>query len=315
MLHTVSLIIGFASLLAAATASASPTDPQSPHQQATTACRLCLYGPDNMAFDAAGNVYLVDTDHNTRSRVLKLSPQGQVLAEWRVFVAVPGRSNGPDGIALDPEGNIFVVDRGGDRILKLSPTGKVLTEFGGFPARAFDEGGHVAVGKHGSIYGVAAGANLIRKFSPQGKLIASWHRGPGKGPDQWNWPEQISVEAHGDLVIDDFRNVRILTLSPSGRTVRAFDAVPNEPLKLASTSSVAVGPEGNIYVADYQLYRIQEFDSHGRLLATIGNTPGNILFKKAPNSIAIDAHGHLYATDGLSVIKFSRQGKLLARWQ
>lgn len=278
-------------------------------------CRLCLYGPDNMAFDAAGNVYLVDSDRQTRSRVLKLSPEGRVLAEWHVFDAVPGRSNGPDGIALDRAGNVFVVDRGHDQILKLSPAGKVLTAFGGFPAHAFDEGGHVAIGRRGNIYGVAAAPDLIRKFSPRGKLIASWHRGPGSGRNEWNQPEQIAVDGQGDLVIDDFRNVRILTLSPTGQAVRAFNAVPNEPLKLASTSSIAVGHDDNIYVADYQLHRVQEFDRQGHLLATLGNTPGNILFEKAPNSIAIDGQGHLYATDGLNVVKFSRKGKLLARWQ
>ena len=116
-------------------------------------------------------------------------------------------------------------------------------------------------------------------------------------------------------MIDDFRNVRILTLSPQGQPVRAFNSVPNEPLNRASVSGATVGPEGNIYVADYQLYRVQEFDPHGRLLATIGNTPRNILFQKAPNSIAVDVQGHLYTTDGLSVVKFSREGKLLARWQ
>lgn len=278
-------------------------------------CRLCLYGPDNMAVDAAGNIYLGDTDHKFRSRVLKLSPGGRVLADWRVFSAVPGRDNGPDGMALDGAGDVFVVDRGHDQILKLSPAGKVLATFGGFPAHAFDEGGHVAVDRQGNIYGAAAVANLIRKFAPDGRLIASWQRGPGAGPDQWNQPEQISVDGHGDLVLDDFRNVRILTLLPTGQPVRAFDAVPNEPLKLASTSSIVIGPDGNIYVADYQLYRIQEFDPFGHLLATIGNTPRNILFKRAPNGIAIDGQGHLYGTDDLSVVKFSRDGKLLARWR
>lgn len=121
-----------------------------------------------MAFDPAGNVYLVDTDHMTRSRVMKLSPQGRVLAEWYVFGGVRGRDNGPDGIALDRDGNIFVVDRGGDQALKLSPTGKVLAKFGGFPARAFDVGGHVAVGKHGNIYVGAAGLDLIKKFRHRG---------------------------------------------------------------------------------------------------------------------------------------------------
>ena len=278
-------------------------------------CRLCLYGPDNMAFDGDGNVYLVDTDHKLRSRILKLSPRGRLLAEWRVFGAVPGRDNGPDGITLDQSGNVFVVDRGSDQILKLSPAGKVGARFGGFPPHAFDDGGHVAVDGHGNIYGVSAASNLILKFSPQGKLIATWQRGPGAGRDQWHWPESISIDGNGNLVIDDFRNVRILTLSPDGRFIHAFDSVPGEPLRRASVSGAAVDSDGAIYVADYQLYRIQEFDPQGRVLATIGNTPGNTLFEKAPNSIAVDGQGHLYAADGLSVVKFSREGKLLARWR
>ena len=278
-------------------------------------CRLCLYGPDNLAFDATGNVYLVDTDHKARSRILKLSPQGHVIAAWHVFSATPGHDNGPDGIALDREGNIFVVDRGSDRILKLSPAGKVVARFGGFPPRAFDGGGHVAVGRDGALYGVSATSNVILEFSPRGKLIANWRRGPGAGLDQWNWPESISIDAGGDLVIDDFRNVRILTLSPEGRPISAFNSVPGEPLRRASVSGAAVGPDGSIYVADYQLYRVQEFDPRGHLLATMGNTPGNTLFRKAPNTIAVDGQGNLYAADGLSVVKFSHAGKLLARWQ
>ena len=278
-------------------------------------CTLCLYGPDNMAFDTAGNVYLVDADHKARSRVLKLSPEGRVLADWHVFDSASGRNNGPDGIALDGEGNIFVVDRGGVQILKLSPAGRVLARFRGFPSRAFDFGGHVVIGKSGEIYGVAAASNLILKFSPQGNIVAKWHRAQGAGLDQWHNPETISIDNDGNLVIADWGNVRILTLSPNGHTVRAFAAVPNEPLKVSSVSGAVVGPDGNIYVADYQLLRVQAFNSHGRLLATIGNTPGNRLFEKAPNSIAIDRSGVLYASDGLSVVKFSRAGKLLARWR
>lgn len=303
------------SILALVIVASAQEPSHSPQSDHASTCSLCLYGPDNMAFDAAANVYLVDTDHNARSRVLKLSPQGSVLAEWHVFDAVPGHNNGPDGIALDRDGNIFVVDRGGDQALKLSPAGKVLAKFGGFPPRAFDDGGHVAIGRHGNIYVVAAGPDLLMKFSSQGKLIASWHRDRGPGVDQWSQPESISIGDSGNLVIQDFRNHRILILSPAGKTIRAFEGIPNEPLKLASISGAVVGPDGNIFVADYQLYRVQEFDAHGHLLATIGNTPGNILFMKAPNSIAIDEHGNLYSADGLSVVKYSRKGKLLARWQ
>ena len=275
-------------------------------------CKLCLYGPDNMAFDRAGDIYLVDTDHKARSRVLKLSPQGKELSEWHVFPVIPGRDNGPSGIALDRKGDILVTDA--QAVLKLSPKGGLLATIGAEPG-ILDVQSHVAIDGKGDIYFAQAQRNLIRKFSPDGKLLASWQRPKGSGADQWNQPEQISLASDGNLVVQDFGNHRMMILSPSGRTISTFDATRNVPLKLASTSSSCVDREGHIYVADYQLYRVQEFDSRGNLLATIGNTPGNVLFEQAPNSVAVDDHGNLYATDGLSIVKFSRTGKLLARWR
>ena len=151
---------------------------------------------------------------------------------------------------------------------------------------------------------------MRQTFAMQGKLHKT-----KKHPHACCAKTHMPVDALPQIPADDWGNHRILVLSPAGRTIHAFDGVPNEPLKVASISGAVVGPDGNIYVADYQLYRIQEFDPRGHLLATIGNTPGNLLFRKAPNSIAVDGQGHLYATDGLSVVKFSREGKLLARWE
>lgn len=278
----------------------------------TAPCKLCLYGPDNMAFDAAGNIYLVDTDHKTRSRVLKLSPQGRDLAEWHVFPVIPGHDNDPSGIALETDGDVLVTDAQG--VLVLSPHGRLLATIGADPG-VFDDQSHVAIDRQGDIYLAQALRNLIRKFSPQGKLLARWQREKGSGPDQWNHPEQVSLAPDGNLVVQDWGNHRMLVMSPSGRTVSSFDATPNVPLRLASTSSACVDRAGHIFVADYQLYRVQEFDLRGNLLATIANTPGNVLFERAPNSLACGPDGDLYATDGLSVVKFTPGGKLLDRWR
>lgn len=145
-------------------------------------CNLCLYGPDNMAFDGGGNVYLVDTDHKARSRILKLSPQGRRLAEWHVFGVEAARDNGPDGIALDRAGNVFVVDRGSDRILKLSPAGKVVARFVGFPSHAFDGGGHVAIDSRGNVYGVSAASNLSWNFRREGNASRPGSTGRARVP-------------------------------------------------------------------------------------------------------------------------------------
>lgn len=70
----------------------------------------------------------------------------------------------------------------------------------------------------------------------------------------------------------------------------------------------------NIYVADYQLLRVQEFDLRCRLLATIGTHRATCYSRRRPIALP-STQGVLYATDGLSVVKFSRTGKLLARWR
>ena len=83
-------------------------------------CYVCFYGPDNLVSDATDNAYVTDSDHKSRFRVVKISPQGELAAEWHVFAAGPGKNPGPEGIAIDREGNIFVTDGGALRVLKGS---------------------------------------------------------------------------------------------------------------------------------------------------------------------------------------------------
>lgn len=300
------LLCGFAALIVSAQAAPKTTLTEA-------RCKLCLYGPDNMVFDAAGNMYLVDTDHKTHSRVLKISPEGEPLAEWHVFSVSRSHKNGPEGIAIDHDGNILVTDAGSMHVLKLSPTGKLLSTLGRV-SQEFHDLGHVAIDPQGNIYVAEAKPNLIHKFSPTGEHIATWHRDQGVGPEQWNGPESIAVQSNGNLAVEDWGNHRIEILSLTGDRILQFGGAGREPGEFASSSGLCTDHVGNTYVADYELRRVQEFDFHGRLLTTIGNSDGNTVFEQGPGAIAVDNHGDLYAPDGLSIVKFSREGKLLARW-
>src|SRR5580698_4013156 len=88
---------------------------------AASECTLCFYGPDNMAVDRQGNLFIVDTDHRSRSRVLKVSKSGAKLKEYSGFPSVPGSMSGPEGIALSPSGDILVTDAGAMDLVVLSP--------------------------------------------------------------------------------------------------------------------------------------------------------------------------------------------------
>lgn len=280
---------------------------------ANPSCRLCLYQPDNMAFDAQGDIYLVDTDHKHRSRILKLSPAGRELGDWRVFTDGPGTDNGPNGIGIDEEGNVYAPDGGAKRVLKLSPAGKVIRVFG--PMTGSFKYVHVAVNARGDVYVVEPEQNAIEKFSPEGMLLARWHRERGPGVDQWHEPQTISVGKDNTLVILDWGNDRVEVLSETGETRLIFRAAgaPNEGL--ISSSGACTDDRGDIYVADYQRSRVKEFDPKGHLLKTIGNDGEHKIFEHAPFSMACGRDGNLYSADGLSVVKYSKDGVVLARWR
>ncbi len=287
--------------------------PDSPGRSTNEGCTLCLYQPDNMAFDGRGDVFLVDTDHKHRSRILELSAAGKELADWRVFTDGPGSDNGPNGIAMDKEGNIYVPDGAAQRVLKLSPAGKIIQVFG--PMKGSFKYVHVAVDGTGDLYVVEPEQNAIEKFSPGGKLLARWHRGRGPGADQWHEPQTISIGKDDTLVILDWGNDRIEVLSRTGETRMIFRAAGAAGEALVSSSGACTDADGNIYVADYQRNRVKEYDAAGHLLQTIGNRGQQRIFEQAPFSMACGREGNLYSADGLSVVKYSKDGVVLARWR
>lgn len=269
-LRSIALVLvaaGFAPVAATAWAESVPSF-------AAPACELCLYGPDNMAFDADGDVYLVDTDHKSRSRVLKLSPGGKVLAEWSGFPATAGRRNGPEGLAIDHRGRVFATDAGSSRVVELLASGARRTAL---PTDgAFADLGHLAIDQEGQFYVSEAAGNVVHKFSPAGKLVANWSRARGAGLEAWSNPETIAALGDGRIVLEDWGNRRIEILSLVGRTLVTFGGPGTGAGKFANTAGLGVDRHDNIYVIDDKLRRIQKFDTHGELLSVFENTPAGL---------------------------------------
>jgi tripartite motif-containing protein 71 len=281
---------------------------------AASECTLCFYGPDNMAVDRQGNLFIVDTDHRSRSRVLKVSKSGAKLKEYSGFPSVPGSMSGPEGIALSPSGDILVTDAGAMDLVVLSPALRFLRTIG--TADTFHDLGHIAVDQRGQLYVAEGEQNRIQKFAPDGTRLATWQFEKGSARTQLNMPQGLGVLPGGNLVIEDWRNRRIIVLSTrDGEPLISFGGAGSGPAQFQNTSGLFVDTRGDIYVAEQSLHRIQKFNSHGKWLALIGNTDRERLFTDGPSAIAVDNDGNLLAPDGLSIVKLTPRGQLIARWR
>lgn len=284
-----------------------------PEQQRQDACKICFYGPDNIAFDRAGAAYVVDNDHRSRFRILKISA-GEKIGDWRVFAPASVGGGGPEGIAIDRRDRVLVTDAARRQILILSPEGKLLSTLGTEAVKLHNPG-HVAIGPDGSIFVSEAPENRIVKFAPHGQAAVLWKRQNGSGPKDWDMPESIATLQDGNLVVEDWGNRRILVLNPNGQTLRTIGGKGTEPGQFENSAGFFVDRFDRIYVADWKLHRVQTFDETGKLLRVVGTSADHILFANGPTSIGVDRGGNLYAADGLSIVKFSDRGVLLGRWR
>lgn len=136
--------------------------------------------PYGIAVDAAGNLFVADSDNNA---IRKVTPGGVVttfagtgtagFADGAANVATFER---PNGVAFDAVGNLYVADTGNSLLRKITPAGVVST-LAGQPgvmgalngigsAATLKQPSGLAVGADGTIYVADTLGNLIRKVTP-----------------------------------------------------------------------------------------------------------------------------------------------------
>jgi DNA-binding beta-propeller fold protein YncE len=126
-----------------------------------------LYGPRRIAIGPDDSIYVVDSGRN---RMVKFSPDGQVLASWGREGSDDGQFRGNSSVAVDPGTNrVYVADPVNSRIQVFDSDGKFLAkwlvpEWGqpiGFEDLAIDL-------ERGRLYASSAHMNSILVFDLQG---------------------------------------------------------------------------------------------------------------------------------------------------
>ena len=107
--------------------------------------------PDQVAFDAAGNVYVADESNNA---VYKIPVAGGAT------VAIGSGFSFPSGVAVDAAGNVYVADAGNNAVKEIPVGGGAIITLGS----GFKNPASVAVDAAGNVYVADFGNGAIKKI-------------------------------------------------------------------------------------------------------------------------------------------------------
>ena len=263
-----------------------------------------LTGPQGLALDAAGNLYIADTVNH---RVRKVSLDGTITT-----VAGTGKLgfSGDGGKATDAEffgvvflvvdgaGNLFISDLANHRVRKVTPDGIISTYAGSGPVE------DPTNPPPAPLKGGFSGDNGLAKNA------------------RLNGPQGLAVDAHGNLFIGDYFNNR----------VRKVDAVTGIITTVAGNGSkrssgdgglataagmfplgVAVDAGGDLFIADnsfaanFDAYRVRRVNAVTGIITTVAGNgqagfsgdggPAISAMLDHPWPLAVDSAGNLFIGD------------------
>lgn len=259
---------------------------------AATSARIT--GPQGIAVDAAGKVYVAEFSNN-RIRTITTAGKigtaagtcdGNTTSLGDGGAATDAHFNKPMDVALDAAGNIYIVEHNGTgsscNIRKVTVSTGIITTIAGTGAAASSNDG-----------GLATAASL-------------------------NNPDGVAIDASNNVYIADVRSSRIRKITVSTGIISTVAGTKDvfgfsgdgglaTACQLNRPYGVEVDAAGNIYIADQTNNRIRKVTAAtGNITTIAGNgtagytgdggaaTAANL---NLPSNIAVDASGNIYISD------------------
>jgi NHL repeat len=257
--------------------------------------------PSGVVADAAGNLYVADTDNETIRQMTSLGEVDTIAGLAGTSGTNDGagsnaRFNSPFGVAVDGAGNVYAADSQNNTIREIAPNG-VVTTIAGF------------AGTHGSGLGSADGTNSTARFFE---------------------PFGVAMDTNGNLYVTDYGNYTIRKLVPVGTNwvVSTIAGLAGNSGTNDGTNSAALfdrpygitaDSAGNLFVSDNPNNTIRKITPAGTnwVVTTIagvaggsGHTDGtgtNAQFT-GPAGMAVDGAENLYLADGNTIRKVTPVG-------
>jgi sugar lactone lactonase YvrE len=218
-----------------------------------------LRQPAGTAEDAAGNIYIADTENNVVRKIdiatgiiTRFAGTGQAGATGPGGPATQTRLDAPQAVAVNAAGDVFIADTGNNRVDEVLPSGHIVSFAGNGKSGYAGDGGRatgaeltepagVAVDSAGNVYIADAGNNVIRRVDARTGTITtvagdfaadqangglggfSGDGGPATSA-QLKDPEGVALDGAGDLFIADTFNHAIREVTPDGTISTAVNS-------------------------------------------------------------------------------------------
>ncbi|MBV8635368.1 MAG: fibronectin type III domain-containing protein [Burkholderiaceae bacterium] len=234
-----------------------------------------LKGPEGVAIDAVGSLYIADTGNGV---IRKVSAAGIITT-----VATSGL---PVGVAVDAAGNVYFSDAHSHVVRKLNTSNMITTVAGNGTAGYSGDGSAatsaelnnptgLAFDAAGDLYIADTSNNRIRKISANGTIttiagngIAGYTGDAGAATTaELSAPVCVTVDTTGNLFISDSGNNVIRKVNASGTISTAAgngtpgyggDNASATNAELKSPSGMALDSAGNLYIGDTGNNRIRQ---------------------------------------------------------
>ena len=276
---------------------------------ATSASLALPYG---IALDAAGDLFIADTENNrirevnaTTHVITTVAGNGSYSFSGDGSTATSASLDYPRGIAVDAAGNLFIADANNNRIREVNATTHVITTVAGNGFSGYSGDGSaatsaslnypqgIAVDAAGNLFIADYGNSRIREVNATTHVITtvagngfSSYLGDGFAAmsASLNSPQSIAVDAAGDLFILDAGNNRIrevnaathviTTVAGNGFSVFSGDGSAATSASLDSPQGIAVDAAGNLFIADTYNNRIREVNATTHVITTVAGNSG-----------------------------------------
>ena len=170
--------------------------------------------PTDVAWDAAGNIFVADGVGN--ARVAKFNGKGVFIKSWGSKGTDPGLFGSVLAIAVDAQGNVYVADGGNKRIQVFDNNGTFKTQYTnvGSPAALC-----VTPGPTQFLYSSNSNppedldvAGEIYKMKLDGTVVGKFGRA-GKLPKEFGTVNAIDCRTENNLLVGEIGNMRVQKLS------------------------------------------------------------------------------------------------------